>query len=233
MVPWVFVDYYLSSLHFSLKLPSILLLASRLQSTIGHVSFTFKSIPVLTFVYLTFRVCFCWTDMGGLFYGFLLSFVLMNKSQFSPKTGGESQTKWMPIVCTGAVTITMVWALVVLFTGDGKTSPCESCQSMSCVEFPPWKDSTQKWWYCDNCEYTVADVRSDEESGKYDLMMLYCPDGSIVHVNVDYYVTDEGSQSLSDSLPTFCRAYCAKSWCYTFKMVPLENILLVNWNTAW
>jgi hypothetical protein len=34
--------------------------------------------------------------------------------------------------------ILMIVALVILFQGDGMTTPCDSCSVLSCVAFPPW-----------------------------------------------------------------------------------------------
>jgi hypothetical protein len=149
--------------------------------------------------------------MGGMIYGMLLAFMLIRKDKFSPKAESDNifeRGNRVSQCCTGLVLGSFAVSLIALFSGDGLTAPCEACQAISCVEFPPWANVTDKWWYCDNCEFSGADLRSDEEAGKYDLLELYCPDGTMVDIDIDYYMTDEASYTLSSNLPSYCRLYC-------------------------
>lgn len=97
-------------------------------------------------------------------------------------------------------------SIVILFHGDGTTSPCESCRVLSCVSFPPWADYDKKWWYCDDCGGVEAFGQRDEETNEYVSLEMECPRGNTIIFSLDGLENDK--ESLQRNLPAFCRDKC-------------------------
>ena len=103
----------------------------------------------------------------------------------------------------------MVAATVVLFMGDGVTSPCPSCGVLSCVSFPPWENYENRWWFCDDCGEVKGLGRIDERTGEYYAIELKCPEGETVIFNLDDDI-DKSHEALEKYLPSFCREKCPR-----------------------
>ena len=151
------------------------------------------------------------TDMGGMFYGTFCAFLSVDRVRFSPKphTKLSFRDKFFPFLGAIVVISGLLVSIVMLSESDGKTAPfCEQCQMLSCVEFPPWKNSTEKWWYCDECGQTSADARVDDTTGMYDMLKLYCPDGTEIEFELSGDdITDDASK-IQSVLPTYCKSQC-------------------------
>ncbi len=102
--------------------------------------------------------------------------------------------------------LTIIVSLVILFQGDGITSPCPSCRYLSCVSFPPWTDYDKRWYYCDDCGRVLAFGRRDKSTGEYASIEMHCPAGNTIFFSVDGY--DNDKESLQKNLPSFCREKC-------------------------
>lgn len=44
------------------------------------------------------------------------------------------------LVCMAGI----IASSTVLFSGDGETTPCDSCKHLSCMTFPPWNENNDK-----------------------------------------------------------------------------------------
>ena len=97
--------------------------------------------------------------------------------------------------------------LIVLYQGDGSTTPCTSCSYLSCVPFPPWAAETEKWWFCDDCANISADAKLNINTKKFDQLDLNCPDGEITNIFLGEEATSDRLW-LENELPTFCRLHC-------------------------
>lgn len=102
--------------------------------------------------------------------------------------------------------LSIIVGSVMLFHGDGVTSPCESCDVLSCVSFPPWADQDKRWYYCDDCGSVVAYGRKDPKTGEYVAIEMNCPRGNTIIFSLDG--ADNDKESLRENLPTFCRQKC-------------------------
>lgn len=149
--------------------------------------------------------------MGGLLYGFICGLALMDSISMNPKTpadNNEIKKKFRIFSCSLIIAVCLISSSIALFTGDGLTSPYPAAKYASCVEFPPWKDTSSKWWYCDACGDTTADVSiMNDDEHYYSDMILHCPDGTSVELDIsELKVNDE--TWLGKQLPTFCRNNC-------------------------
>ena len=95
----------------------------------------------------------------------------------------------------------IIVALIILFNGDGQTTPCPECTLLSCVSFPPWNDYNNRWWYCDDCGIVTAEITSNPSPH----LAIDCPDGSSVPVEIG---TEYDRAQLERELPGFCRQFC-------------------------
>ena len=96
-------------------------------------------------------------------------------------------------------------ATIILLEGDGQSTPCPKCTWLSCVPFPPWEGSTDKWWYCDDCERVTANIVQTPSLH----LELKCPDGTSVAVGIDTEYSEIDREKLVKELPSYCREYCA------------------------
>ena len=153
------------------------------------------------------------THLGGMIYGFLCG---MSTIQLvSPKFFGDERERCHKfklfffrsvglLVCMAGI----IASSVVLFSGDGVKNPCPSCTKLSCIAFPPWKEKTEKWWYCDNCNQASAEGTIDTATGKFIALNMMCPtSGSIETIDVDesWPQTEFGLEGM---LPDLCREHC-------------------------
>lgn len=148
--------------------------------------------------------------MGGMIYGLICGFALMGKISMSFKTAEHKIRRKLSkkIACSFVIASLLLTTTIFVFQGDGMTSPCHMCKVASCVSFPPWKDYDSKWWYCDACGNSTADVsiRNDDEH-YYSSMTLNCPDGAKEDIDLSIYSVNDISW-LEKQLPSFCRDYC-------------------------
>eukprot|EP00979_Chaetoceros_neogracilis_P010139 scaffold2392_cov287-Chaetoceros_neogracile.AAC.2 len=89
--------------------------------------------------------------------------------------------------------------------GNGESIPCESCRAISCVEFPPWADENNKWWYCDDCYLVAADARknvnaSTASTDLFDQVTVTCPYGDVFTLDID----DRSKEWMENQLPNWC-----------------------------
>ena len=105
-----------------------------------------------------------WVDnfahLGGLFYGFCLSFLLLKTLPVSfsgndPGTCHRICRLTVQFLLSGAgIALTaVIVSLLILGRSDGTTTPCPSCRYISCAPFPFWTED--KWFYCDGCDSIV------------------------------------------------------------------------------
>ena len=102
----------------------------------------------------------------------------------------------------------MCTALAFLMNGDGQTSPCTSCDALSCVPFPPWGAYENKWWYCDDCGSITADARINSETSEFDQLSINCPDGEAVVLDIAENNFETDRAWLESMLPKLCRMHC-------------------------
>jgi membrane associated rhomboid family serine protease len=153
------------------------------------------------------------THLGGMVYGLLCGLSTLerlSKAFFGVKRGLCSKLVGTFLRFFGVIlsVFCIIITVVILAESDGKRiSNCKGCRYVSCVPFPFWADSDNKWWYCDDCELVSADARQDSDTGFYNSMELTCPDGEEVFIDLtDDRINDQ--QYLSKRLPNFCRDYC-------------------------
>jgi len=149
------------------------------------------------------------THMGGMVYGFFCGISTLER--LSMKFFGIKATPWQRIRkvvgrFSGLIiaVIALLATTVVLLEGD--TSPCQYCRYVSCMPFPPWKPEQEKWWHCDDCAGVSADARLSETTGKYDELLLLCPDGTQMNIQLAEPTNDK--MALEKNLPSFCRQHC-------------------------
>ena len=148
------------------------------------------------------------THLGGMVLGFLCGISTMERLSsdfFGVEQSCVSRAKQVVIRFFGIIVsvLGILIATIVLFNGDGGTTPCPKCTWLSCVPFPPWKGPQDKWWYCDDCGRVVAEIISSPSLH----LQMECPDGTSVPVALDL-VGDIDRDKLEKKLPSYCREYC-------------------------
>lgn len=153
------------------------------------------------------------THLGGMIYGLLCGLSTLerlSKAFFGVKRGlcskmGGAFLRFFGVILS---VFCIIITIVILAESDGKRiSNCKGCRYVSCVPFPFWADSDNKWWYCDDCELVSGDARQNSNTGFYNSMNLTCPDGEDVFIDLsEDQINDQ--QYLSKQLPKFCRDYC-------------------------
>lgn len=98
--------------------------------------------------------------------------------------------------------VAIITTLIILMQGDAVTTPCPRCTWLSCVPFPPWAGTNDKWWYCDDCIQVTANIISQP----YLHLEINCPSGSFAEVNLTSTTVDRAY--LEKNLPSYCRSYC-------------------------
>lgn len=153
--------------------------------------------------------------LGGMLFGFLCGTSTM--SRVTTDMFGDHQTKtfcstlkrnvfrFFGIILT---VLTMCTSLVILMNGDGQTSPCKSCDALSCMPFPPWTPYDNKWWYCDDCGAITADARINPETTEFDQLTLHCPGGDRITLDIDENEFETDRAWLEKRLPKLCRSHC-------------------------
>ena len=101
----------------------------------------------------------------------------------------------------------IIAATIVLFIGDGVSSPCESCAILSCVSFPPWANYDSRWWYCDECGDVKGLGKIHEVTGEYFAIQLECPSGEMIEFELADDI-DKSHTALEENLPMLCREEC-------------------------
>merc|ERR1712176_380431 len=154
------------------------------------------------------------THLGGMLFGFLCGTSTMKRVSTAFFGEENNKTCWLIakkhtlqfigiIITLAAMSVSFAF----LITGDGATTPCKACKALSCMPFPPWADSKNKWWYCDDCGSVSADARIDPTSLQFDQLTLDCPSGSKIIVPLDTETPTDKSW-LENNLPRFCREHC-------------------------
>ena len=153
-------------------------------------------------------------DLGGMLFGFLCGTSAMQRVSTEIFDGTKQDNLWTRIkrnlfqyigIIVSILGLSI--SLIVLLGGDGITTPCKSCNALSCMPFPPWVSYEKKWWYCDDCGSVTADARVDPFTEKFDQLSMQCPNGLDIIVDLD--PSDENDKEwLEGNLPNFCREYC-------------------------
>jgi len=152
------------------------------------------------------------THLGGMLFGFLCGLSTMER--VSPDFFGDEERCWSKTkhlfyrffgIMLSLVGIAVT--TIVLFNGDGRTTPCPACKAFSCIPFPWWEAENNKWWYCDDCSAVTANAVMDSETGFFDKVAINCPNGEISTFNVDGD-TSLDKDSLEIKLPGYCRQFC-------------------------
>lgn len=151
------------------------------------------------------------THLGGLLYGLFCGLSTIERLAvgfFGLSSGKCSQLRNTCVRFFGLiVSVVMIMVTTVLLVqSDGITSPCNGCRYISCVPFPFGSD--EKWWYCDDCDFVVADLyESSNGSGLYEQIDLTCPNGAIMDIDI----TQDGftdREKVRKELPSYCREHC-------------------------
>ena len=145
--------------------------------------------------------------------GFVLGFICASTMLGHVNIEGEESRFKSPVVSLfsrffGLIVccICIIASTVILFHGNGVTSPCKDCSVLSCVSFPPWADYEKKWWYCDDCGRVKAFGIRDQESGEYSSLEMDCPQGHKIIFSLDGLANSK--MALQQNLSTFCRERC-------------------------
>lgn len=147
--------------------------------------------------------------VGGFVLGFICASTMLGQvniegevSRFkSPATSLFTRYFGLLVCC-----ICIIVSTVILFNGDGITSPCEDCGVLSCVSFPPWADYDKKWWYCDDCGGVAAFGIRDEVTNEYSSLEMECPQGHTIVFSLDGL--ENSKVALQQNLSIFCRERC-------------------------
>ena len=164
--------------------------------------------------FVNFHVYYELIDLGGMLFGFLCGTSAMQRVSTEIFDGAKQDNFWTTMKRNLSRYIGIIISvlglcvsLIVLLGGDGVTTPCKSCNALSCMPFPPWVPYEDKWWYCDDCGSVTADARIDPFTEKFDQLSMNCPNG--VDVVVDLDTSEENDKDwLENNLPNFCREYC-------------------------
>ena len=155
-------------------------------------------------------------DLGGMIFGFMCGTSTMHRISTTMFEAEKRMTLWTTfkqhfsryfgIILTSAI---MIASFVLLMQGNGESIPCESCRAISCVEFPPWADENNKWWYCDDCYLVAADARknvnaSTASTDLFDQVTVTCPYGDVFTLDID----DRSKEWMENQLPNWCRSHC-------------------------
>ena len=148
------------------------------------------------------------SDLGGMAFGLLCGLSTMEKLPtdfFGVDETWWTRAKQLSVRFLGVIVsiIGIIIAAIILFKGDGTTTPCPSCTWLSCVPFPPWEDLDNKWWYCDDCDRITAEIMHEPSLH----LLLDCPDGTNMAVELAEGQADNRDQ-LEHDLPSYCREYC-------------------------
>jgi len=152
--------------------------------------------------------------LGGMAFGYLCGTSTMRRVTTDMFGAEQKKTfrstlkyhfgKFFGIIVT---LVGMSTAFTLLMNGDGRTSPCPSCDALSCIAFPPWTSYENKWWYCDDCGSVTADARIDSNTNQFDQLTLHCPGGNDVLIDMGENFEND-KYWLESMLPTFCRDRC-------------------------
>lgn len=156
------------------------------------------------------------THLGGMVYGFLCGLSTMerlSKAFFGVSTSCVTRfqngfIRFFGLILSGVLIITTV---AILFRDDSAEFKCRGCRYVSCVPFPFWAESEDKWWHCDDCELPNlakhANLSYHKETKYFTEISFQCPDGEIEVVDLeDIQTSDE--EWLTKQLPKYCRDNC-------------------------
>lgn len=156
-----------------------------------------------------------WAHLGGFVYGICCAFSTLEPLTvgfFGVNTSVWEKFKLVFAKFFGLIlcVFLIIASLVYLATADPGDNPCGGCRYISCVPFPFFAED--KWWYCDDCDFTTARLEQEENSGRYISVELNCPDGNIVEIlGNDPKVSPDSLGSHSEvrqKLPSYCRDFC-------------------------
>jgi len=153
------------------------------------------------------------THLGGMIFGFLCGLSTMGRVStgfFGPEKRGFWNTTKRNVFRYFGIIISVVGIAIAstfLLEGDGVTNPCNFCGVISCVPFPPWRSNDDKWWYCDDCYLTTADIKLNPNDGSFEQLIMTCPEGSVITVDLKEDENKEKSW-LEENLSNFCRESC-------------------------
>jgi len=151
------------------------------------------------------------THLGGMVYGFLCGLSTMKQLSlgfFGLRAGQCAKLKNGMIKFFGLIiSVILIMVTTALLAGrSGNQSPCSGCRYFSCVPMPFW--SEEKWWYCDDCDFVVADaLREPRDSLYYTSLEMTCPDGQVESFSVVDDLISERND-IRKRLPGYCRDQC-------------------------
>lgn len=155
------------------------------------------------------------SDLGGMVIGFFIGLCTMKriatdmfeKEQRRSSLFARMKRNFSRIFWGTFVVFTICISFTILMRGDGVTTPCKSCNALSCVAFPPWADKDKKWWYCDDCGSVSADARINPLTKEFDQISMNCPNGNIFVMDITQDMSSDRDW-LEERLPGFCRLHC-------------------------
>jgi hypothetical protein len=156
-----------------------------------------------------------WVDnfahLGGLFYGFCLSFSLLKTLPVSftgedPSIFHKIRRCMLKFLISGAgfALTGVILSILILGRSDGVTTPCPNCRYISCIPFPFWTED--KWFHCDGCD-AIVEYHYKTSDGIYTDLFINCPDGNEVAIDVSHDKLSD-SHDLERKLPEYCRLEC-------------------------
>jgi hypothetical protein len=99
------------------------------------------------------------------------------------------------------IMVSTVW----LATSNPGETPCKNCRYISCVPFPFNKED--KWWYCDDCDFVVANLYKPQGADYYERVDLTCPDKTVEMIDVSAEEISD-KEDIRRNLPSYCRDFC-------------------------
>lgn len=153
--------------------------------------------------------------MGGLLFGFLCGTATMERVTTDMFGDKQEKTFWSTLkhntVRFFGIILTIFGlciSMTFLMYGDGRTSPCKSCDAFSCIAFPPWTPYESKWWYCDDCGAVTADARVNPDTSEFDQLTINCPGGDDIILDIGSEEFQSDRAWIEGMLPKLCRQYC-------------------------
>ena len=137
------------------------------------------------------------TILGGFIYGLLIALVIIERLPLSFFGKGNG--------CGPKLRIASLKLFGATSNCDGLTTPCPSCQYISCAPMPFWSDD--KWWYCDGCDAVNGQAVKDEFSQFFNEIEVSCPYGGLEVVDISVYQFTELKQ-VKGILSDYCRKLC-------------------------
>jgi membrane associated rhomboid family serine protease len=152
------------------------------------------------------------THLGGLVYGLLCGFSMIEPLAvgfFGVHTSPLGKLRKIIVRFMGLIlsVFLIVITTIVLATSDVGENPCQGCRYISCVPFPWWKNTDERWWSCDDCPFVEGTLYNTNGDMFYDRVDLVCPNDVIEQIDVSSENLSSRDE-ISKRLPSYCRARC-------------------------